>query len=436
MPWSIKDVDRFKKGLSDKQKEKWVKIANNTLSACLKEKDKDELDCEVKAIRTANSLVSEKRQSVMSLEDKPNPLIPPEDGDIYMTLTDVPDNIEGYISEEDNDKWQLVFPIGLFNLSFYGEVIVTKTYVSRMKEHWENGVLGERSVFMDTQHDFGEANAWAKDMRVTDNGLEIKWEFTDRGKELITSKRYKYYSAAIGRAVDINNGEPVYPVLIAVSLTNIPAMNTMPAASLQDQRNHNSPTHSDRENIMEGNNMTLQEILDSLKEVFDNGEKPTKEQRAMVAELFGINLEDIETLQIKVENLEERLEVLLDENKSLTSENNTLKKEKLNSRKADVIEKALSEGKILPKNKDKWEKMFEKDPEGVEQLLNEKGKEANLETIGNGSGGDESDVDDEKAYGFFKSMHPEMNDEDARKAYKKYGNRDIPIDEYEEEEEN
>jgi len=50
MPWNISDVNRHKKGLTNVQKKKWVKIANGIL--------KDSGD-EGKAIRIANSKVDE-----------------------------------------------------------------------------------------------------------------------------------------------------------------------------------------------------------------------------------------------------------------------------------------------------------------------------------------------------------------------------------------
>ena len=34
MPWSVSDVDKFKKGLSPEQKKKWVSIANSALASC------------------------------------------------------------------------------------------------------------------------------------------------------------------------------------------------------------------------------------------------------------------------------------------------------------------------------------------------------------------------------------------------------------------
>ena len=33
MPWTIKDVDQFKKDLTDKEKEQWVEIANSAYEA-------------------------------------------------------------------------------------------------------------------------------------------------------------------------------------------------------------------------------------------------------------------------------------------------------------------------------------------------------------------------------------------------------------------
>lgn len=56
MPWSVKDVDEHKKGLSAEQKTRWVSIANAILKDCMETK-KDEAACAVSAIRIANSKV-------------------------------------------------------------------------------------------------------------------------------------------------------------------------------------------------------------------------------------------------------------------------------------------------------------------------------------------------------------------------------------------
>jgi len=56
MPWTVDDVDRHKKGLTDAQKEKWVRVANAALAAC---EAKGDDDCEGRAIRIANAAVEE-----------------------------------------------------------------------------------------------------------------------------------------------------------------------------------------------------------------------------------------------------------------------------------------------------------------------------------------------------------------------------------------
>ena len=52
MPWSIEDVEKHKKGLSEADKKKWVTIANSVLKQC---QEKNGKDCEGMAIRVANS---------------------------------------------------------------------------------------------------------------------------------------------------------------------------------------------------------------------------------------------------------------------------------------------------------------------------------------------------------------------------------------------
>jgi len=56
MPWDVGDVDKFKKGLTDKAKRQWVAIANAALSRCLEEGG---ADCDRRAIIRANGAVEE-----------------------------------------------------------------------------------------------------------------------------------------------------------------------------------------------------------------------------------------------------------------------------------------------------------------------------------------------------------------------------------------
>jgi len=56
MPWTVADVDRFKKGLSAGEKRQWVNIANSALRSCLREGGRQS-SCETSAIRQANGTV-------------------------------------------------------------------------------------------------------------------------------------------------------------------------------------------------------------------------------------------------------------------------------------------------------------------------------------------------------------------------------------------
>lgn len=58
MPWSTSDVDGFRNGLSKKQKQRWVGVANSFLKSCVA-KGGSEKECAAKAVRTANSKFTE-----------------------------------------------------------------------------------------------------------------------------------------------------------------------------------------------------------------------------------------------------------------------------------------------------------------------------------------------------------------------------------------
>jgi len=73
MPWDIGDVEKHKKGLGDKQKEKWVATANSVRAKCIEEGG-DEKECDARAIRIANGTVEE-----ASMPEKLTPDMLPKD---------------------------------------------------------------------------------------------------------------------------------------------------------------------------------------------------------------------------------------------------------------------------------------------------------------------------------------------------------------------
>src|SRR5512137_2515563 len=71
MPWTAKDADSHKKGLTPAQKKKWASIANGVLEKCQADGGSD---CEGKAIRIANSSFTEEiKELVMKKETQKIP---------------------------------------------------------------------------------------------------------------------------------------------------------------------------------------------------------------------------------------------------------------------------------------------------------------------------------------------------------------------------
>lgn len=62
MPWTVDDVEKHIKGLSDKQKEVWVKVANAARKRCLNS-GKSERECDASAIRQANAVAKNVKEA-------------------------------------------------------------------------------------------------------------------------------------------------------------------------------------------------------------------------------------------------------------------------------------------------------------------------------------------------------------------------------------
>jgi len=67
MPWTKDDVDGFKQGLTSRQKDQWVAVANDALKTCIADGGKD---CEASAIKQANGVVEEAMHEHASLGEK------------------------------------------------------------------------------------------------------------------------------------------------------------------------------------------------------------------------------------------------------------------------------------------------------------------------------------------------------------------------------
>jgi|GEM_PF-5604204 len=69
MPWTVADVDRHKRGLTDAQKRQWVRIANSALASCLR-RGGSQSSCDASAIRQANGVVGHSKSDVQNNVEK------------------------------------------------------------------------------------------------------------------------------------------------------------------------------------------------------------------------------------------------------------------------------------------------------------------------------------------------------------------------------
>lgn len=131
---------------------------------------------------------------------------------------------------------------------------------------------------------------------------------------------------------------------------------------------------------------------------------------------------DVKELQAKLSAAEERMALLLQENQALTAKIAEYEATSKAAHRKAVIDAALAAGKIAPKNRERWERAYDSDPENTEALLKDKGAEIDLGIRGTSAGGGEQALDtvDQAALGRFAKAHPELSAEQAREQFLKY----------------
>jgi len=96
MPWTINDVDRHNKGLSRKEKRKWVSVANSALKMCMS-KGGDDASCAPKAIRIANGVVKRNKTQEAYLRSIGEFQETPEGQTNQTEDTNLEEGYEGYV---------------------------------------------------------------------------------------------------------------------------------------------------------------------------------------------------------------------------------------------------------------------------------------------------------------------------------------------------
>jgi phage I-like protein len=260
-------------------------------------------------------------------------------------------------------------------------------------------VLKNTKPFLNEGHDRGKALGWANGLRVTDEGLEVKWGFTKLGRSLIEDDIYKYYSGEILHAIDSETGDKVYPVFGGAALTNSPVMKGMPEAHLSDGNITKAEGPKD-----EGEeNMKFSELKEQAVNLSDS------EKLELAGSIGFVNRDD------EVTALSDKVTAMTDVNSNLTEQNKALG-EKLKAIDAKEIEKFLdtkiTEGKLKPADRPVWKERLEKDFADYSEIMN--GMPKIVDTDGpTGTGQDNEDKGKD-----FKEMADDFSGKKAKKPEK------------------
>lgn len=113
------------------------------------------------------------------------------------------------------------------------------------------------------------AAGWGKDMRITDEGLEIDVEFTPAGLEMVKNKEYRYLSPVYllsSKRKDRN------VTLHSVALTNTPFLKELPAI-INSQNNTQSKGENQMEEILKLLRCSENEAVNKIKELIKSSEE-------------------------------------------------------------------------------------------------------------------------------------------------------------------
>ena len=192
---------------------------------------------------------------------------------------------------------------------------------------------GERDILVDVDHASAtggstEAAAWAKNLRVEDDGLCADFELTPRGRELVEGKCYRFVSPGWTLADD---GTPI--ALCSVALTNRPNLPVKPVVNADDAGGRDP---DDPNNATKGNPaMDLKKIAAAL------GLPETATEDEVIAAIASMKEAEAQAAE-----------------------------EAANAKAEEFAANAVKAGKIAESSKDAVKAAYRSNPEVAEAMLN------------------------------------------------------------------
>jgi phage I-like protein len=189
-----------------------------------------------------------------------------------------------------------ILPLGNVN-SRKGNFLVDETSFKEMQQYFTDRQI---DVVIDYEHQTLEgteapAAGWIKDLKLTDEGVVAKVDWTDRAKEYLKNKEYRYLSPVIFKRK--SDGRAI--VLHSVALTNTPAIDGM--EPIVNNLNFLKGGKEDMNEFLKklavllglDENATEEEIIEAIKKLAENEKAPEGNEEEIVA-----NKEILEALEL------------------------------------------------------------------------------------------------------------------------------------------
>lgn len=245
-----------------------------------------------------------------------------------------------------------------------GNFFVDEESVKSMKKFFEKRGL---DIVVDYEHQSlsdkkALAGGWIKDFYIKENFVVAKVEWTEQAKQEIESKQYRYLSPTLF----LKNGRPVR--LHSVALTNTPAIDKMTPLTLNDDIMEELGKEDDKmEKLVQllglDENASEDDILKAVEELKKANENNTE---------ISANKETAEILGLKEDSsVDEINKTLLDLKNNTVSKDEFLKlKQEMDKKEInEILNKAISDGKIVPAQRESFEKMALSDRAIFEEVL-------------------------------------------------------------------
>lgn len=236
-------------------------------------------------------------------------------------------------NEVTQDEWVQLLRLGKFPHASYGDLEITSQHLQEFKRNFDDNVR-RVDLAIDYFHNSSqEAAGWIKEveLRNDDTELWIKPEWTPTAAKKLSDKEVRYISADFSfNYTDKEENKTYGATLFGAGLTNRPHIKNMRAILSE----HFDCDKVDRvmnaiENQQTENEMNFDEMLKSVAEL-------SEDQKAQLAEKLGYSA--------KVNMTEDAAK--------LSEEIETLKSEKDKAERELAFTKMLSEGKVIPAQKE------------------------------------------------------------------------------------